>query len=152
MDVLNGQEVVSAIARNIRAGFTTDEIKEIYKDKPMQGMMTPCIYIQEVDMGHENQMRDSANWIFTIDVRAHAVEERTDKASWARSIQTRLISLINRITVSGQTVKSRSLRCRIEEDVLHVTLTYQFRVREVPIDYPDMEKLYYSETIRNWKG
>lgn len=41
MSALTGQEVVSAISAKLRNRFTTSQIAEIYKDKPVQQMALP---------------------------------------------------------------------------------------------------------------
>ena len=46
---LTGQEVISELVTRLRARFTTNQFKEVYKDKPIQGMVLPCIFVESVN-------------------------------------------------------------------------------------------------------
>ena len=43
---LTGQEVISELVTRLRTRFTINQFKEVYKDKPVQGMVLPCIFVE----------------------------------------------------------------------------------------------------------
>lgn len=149
MSKLTGQEVVSGVAKNIRAAFTTAEISAIYKDKPTQGMLKPCVFLHSVDSSHTNRLRGSADWGFIVDVRCHPADYETEVDSWARKLAVRLLPLVNKVNISGQVVKSYDLTWSVQDGVLHMIAKYSFRVRESPVYSPDMETMDYGSSIRD---
>lgn len=54
---LTGQEVISELVTRLRTRFTTNQFKEVYKDKPVQGMVLPCIFVEVSEYGFY-----SADW------------------------------------------------------------------------------------------
>lgn len=148
MNELTGDNVVSAIARNIRSKFAKTDIKEIYKELPQQNVQKPYAFIHQINAEHENQMRNSANWTFMLDIRVHPKDGQTDIQSWARSLAIRLIDALNIITISGQSVKSKSIEYKVEDNVLHFIVSYAYRVIRVEDNVPDMENLTYGEHLK----
>ena len=145
MDILTGEEVVSAISKNIRSGFSKQEIKAIYKNMPQQNTQKPYAFIHQISSDHQNEMRNRANWTFMLDVRVHPDDKQTDVQSWGRQIALRLIDILNIIIISGQAVKARSIQYKVEDGVLHFIVSYAFKVIRQETPVPDMQTLLYGE-------
>lgn len=149
MGVLNGQEIISEIARRLRAGFSESVFKEIYKDTPNQGFQPGCIFIHDVEDDHKNELRGYARWSFVVDIRCHPPKNVSAVFTWGRGIAVQAIDLVNKLEVSGQQVKASTIQWRVIDNVLHVICKYSFRVREVPIDDLLMRTLTYGERVKN---
>lgn len=150
MAILEGNEVVSSIAYNIKsfidAGIisNTDEIARLYKDTPIQGMVTPCAFIHSVSTEHTLEMRNYALWHYIIDVRCHPKPAQTNVQTWARHLAVKLLECIDRIQVDGQQVRAKDVTWNVEDNVLHMLCNYTFRVlRQIDPGNP-METLDYS--------
>lgn len=148
MSALTGQEVVSAISTKLRSRFTTSQIAEIYKDKPVQHMALPCIFIHEVDAAHRPAMRNTGWWDYIIDIRCHPDTMRTNISTWGRGLAVMILETVETIEVSGDIVKIRDAEWKVEDGVLHVIVKYSFRVYSVGTEIPDMETLTYGERIK----
>lgn len=148
MAVLGGEDVVSAVSINIRHRFSKDRIKAIYKNPPQQNIQKPYAFIHQINAQHQNEMRNSANWTFMLDIRVHPQDNQTDIQSWARGVALDLIEAINIITVSGQAVKAKSIEYKVEDNVLHFIVSYSYRVLHIEDDAPDMQTLLYGEHLK----
>ena len=148
MTALTGQEVVSQIAVRLGSRFSVEEFAEIYKDRPVQSMKTPCIFIHSVETTHTPDIGYYAWWDYIIDIRCHPGRMRTDIQTWARSLAPMIIDCVCKLTISDQQVKAKNATWRVEEDVLHVILTYRFRVMQKSDEIPDMQTLVYGEKIK----
>ena len=148
MGALTGQEVVSELAKQLRSRFSEQEFTEIYKDKPVQSMKTPCIFIHSVETIHTPELRNYAWWDNIIDIRCHPGKMRTDIQTWARSLGPMILDRVEQVTVVGQKVKAKNATWRVEDDVLHVIVKYSYRVMRKPEEVPDMETLIYGEKIK----
>lgn len=148
MAALTGQEVVSQIAMRLRSRFSDKEFAEIYKDKPVQSMKTPCIFIHSVETIHTPELRGYAWWDHVIDIRCHPGRMRTDIQTWARSLGPMILSTVERLTVAEQEVKVKNATWRVEDEVLHVIVKYSYRVLHQPEEVPDMQTLTYGERIK----
>ena len=148
MGALTGQEVVSELAKQLRSRFSEQEFTEIYKDKPVQSMKTPCIFIHSVETIHTPELRNYAWWDNIIDIRCHPGKMRTDIQTWARSLGPMILDCVAQVTVVGQKVKAKNATWRVEDDVLHVIVKYSYRVIRKPEEVPDMETLIYDEKIK----
>ena len=148
MSVLTSEDVVSAVATNVRSQFSTSEIKAIYKDLPQQNIKKPYAFIHQVNVTHTNLLKNRARWGFIIDIRVHPEDERTDIQTWARGIALRTIEAVNKITIAGQPVKATSIEYKVESDVLHVIVSYSYGVLHVDSEAPDMQTMSYGEKIK----
>lgn len=149
MAALTGQEIVSNAANRLRSRFSTTEFAKIYKDKPVQSMKTPCIFIHSVETIHTPESRGYGWWDHIIDFRCHPGKMQTDIHTWARSLGPMIVECVECLTVDNQQVKSRNATWRVEDGVLHVTMSYRYRVLQKPDDVPDMETLTYGEKIKH---
>lgn len=149
MAALTGQEVVSELATRLRKRFSDKEFAEIYKDKPVQSMRTPCIFIHSVETIHTPDLRNYAWWDHVIDIRCHPGKMRTDIHTWARSLGPMILDCVCRLTIDGHQVKVKNATWRVEDDVLHVIGTYSYRVMQKLEEVPDMQTLTYGERIKN---
>lgn len=148
MGALTGQEVVSEIAKRLRSRFSDKEFAEIYKDKPVQSMKTPCIFLHSVETSHTPELRRYAWWNHMIDIRCHPGRVRTDIQTWARSLGPLIVECIEHITINNQQVKATNISWRVEDDVLHVTTTYRYRVVQASEEIPDITTLKYGARIK----
>lgn len=148
MATLTGEDVVSAVSRQVRATFSKDAIKAIYKDLPQQNIQKPYAFIHQVNATHTNQLRNTGMWGFIIDIRVHPKDEQTNVQTWAREIALRMIEAVNIITIDGKPVKSTSLEYKVEDNVLHVISSYSFRVVQVEDKGPNMETMTYGERVK----
>ena len=149
MAALTGQEVVSAISTRLRSRFSQNEFAEIYKDKPVQSMKTPCIFIHSVETTHSPELKGYAWWDHIIDFRCHPGKMQTNIHTWARTLGPMIVECVECLTVNNQQVKSRNATWRVENDVLHVVMSYRYRVLQTPDDIPDMQTLTYGERIKH---
>ena len=148
MAALTGQEPVSECAKKLRSRFTANEIAEIYKDKPVQSMKTPCIFIHSVETTHTPDGRQYAWWDHIIDIRCHPGRMQTNIHTWARSLGPMITDCIEYITIDNQQVKAKNATWRVENDVLHVIVSYRYRVLRKSEEVPDMQTLAYGESIK----
>lgn len=148
MAALGGDCVVSAVAKNVRSQFSKEDLKELYKELPQQGVQKPYAFIHQINAEHQNQMRNSANWTFMLDIRVHPKDHETDIQSWARGVAFKLIEAVNIITVSGQSVKARKTEYSVQDNVLHFIVSYEFRVIHAESEVPDMENLLYGGHLK----
>ena len=148
MAALTGQEIVSDLAKRLRSRFSTTEFAEIYKDKPVQSMKTPCIFIHSVETTHTPDLRNYAWWDHIIDIRCHPGRMQTNIHTWARSLGPMIVDCVAYLTVDKQGVKAKNATWRVEDGVLHVIVNYGFRVLQKLEDVPDMETLAYGQKIK----
>ena len=148
MAALTGQEIVSALAKSLRNRFSDKEIAEIYKDKPVQSMKTPCIFIHSIETIHTPEMRNYAWWDQVIDIRCHPTKMRTDIHTWARSLAPMIMECASFVAFGDQGFKAKNATWRVEDDVLHVIVTYSYRVMQTLQEVPDMKTLTYGKRIK----
>lgn len=148
MAALTGQEIVSDLAKRLRSRFSTTEFAEIYKDKPVQSMKTPCIFIHSVETTHTPDFRNYAWWDHIIDIRCHPGRMQTNVHTWARSLGPMIIDCVSHLTVDEQRVKAKNATWRVEDGVLHVIVNYGFRVLQKLEEVPDMQTLAYGQKIK----
>ena len=149
MAALTGQEIVSDAARRLRSRFSNTEFAEIYKDKPVQSMKTPCIFIHSVETTHTPELRGYAWWDNIIDIRCHPGRMQTDVHTWARSLGPMIVECVQNLTIDNQQVKSRGATWRVENDVLHVVVTYRYRVLHRSEKSTYMHTLAYGGRIKH---
>lgn len=148
MAALTGQEIISQIAKRLRSRFSVKEFAEIYKDKPVQSMKTPCIFIHSVETAHTPELRRYARWDHIIDIRCHPGRMQTDIQTWACGLGPIILNTVEKITVVDQEVKVKSANWRVEDDVLHVVVRYSYRVMHQLEEVPDMQTLSYGNRIK----
>ena len=145
---LTGQEVISELVTRLRTRFTTNQFKEVYKDKPVQGMVLPCIFVESVNTVSTAQIGRYAMWDHSVDVRCHPPKMKNDTQTWARGVAVMVLEAISKIQVSGQQVKATRMEWRVVDDVLHVTARYSYRVLQTGDVIPDMQTLTYGQKIK----
>ena len=145
---LTGQEVISELVTRLRTRFTTNQFKEVYKDKPVQGMVLPCIFVESVNTVSIAQIGRYALWEYSVDVRCHPLKMKNDIQTWARGVAVMVVESISRIQISGQQVKATRIEWRVVDDVLHVTARYAYRVLQTGDVLPDMQTLTYGQKIK----
>lgn len=148
MAALTGQEIVSSLAMQLRSRFSSQEFAEIYKDKPVQSMKTPCIFIHSVETTHIPDVGKYAWWDNIIDIRCHPGRMQTNIHTWARTVGPIIVECASVVAIDDQGVRAREATCRVEDDVLHVIVKYKYRVMHVTDDAPDMQTLTYGERLK----
>lgn len=145
---LTGQEVISELVSRLRARFSTTQFKEIYKDKPVQGMELPCIFVESVNTVSTAQIGKYAMWDHSVDIRCHPTKMKNNIQTWARGVAVMVMEAVSRIQVSGQQVKATRFEWRVVDDVLHVSASYSYRVLQTGDSLPDMQTLTYGQKIK----
>ena len=145
---LTGHEVISEIVTRLRTRFPTTQFKEVYQDKPVQGMVLPCIFVESVNTVSIAQIGRYALWEYSVDVRCHPPKMKNDIQTWARGVAVMVLETISRIQISGQQVKATRIEWRVVDDVLHVTARYAYRVLQTGDVIPDMQTLTYGQKIK----
>lgn len=126
--ILEGTEVISALATNIRNAFTTTEIQAVYKDTPVQNILKPCIFLNMVSTIQQPLVKQRANRTYNIDIIVTGTDDNTELRTWFTKINERLLRVVDKITISEQTVKMTQGEANIENDELHLIVTYNFDV------------------------
>ena len=148
MPELRGDDVVSAVSKNIRQRFSKARLKALYKDLPQQNIQKPYAFIHQVSAQHKNERGNRATWTFILDIRVHPQDNQTDINVWAREMSMDIIEAINIITVSDQAVKAQSIEYKVEDKVLHCIVSYSFKVLHIEDNAPDMQNLLYGEHLK----
>lgn len=151
MTILTGDTVVSAISTAIRAGFTTDEIKNIYKNTPKQGLIAPCAFIHLVNTQMQNELRGRGTRSFLFDIRLHQTQDFDNFETWSRNISERLFYVLNPIVIDGLYIKPWRMESRENTDnnkIMHNFFTYNFKVRVIHDEIP-MEILELTERVKD---
>lgn len=146
--VLNGGEVISAIANAIYAAVTTQEVKAIYKNKATQGMDKPCVFIQQINQDRLNEMKGRGERIFLYDIRVHPSTDQTQIESWGHAIAEKIMNAITKVTVISKPLKVTKMGYSIQEDVVHILASYKFKVIEQTTPEELMQHLIFTEEVR----
>lgn len=126
--ILEGTEVISALATNIRNAFTTTEIQAVYKDTPVQNMLKPCIFLNMVSTIQQPRIQQKSNRTYIIDIIVTGTDDNTELKTWFTMINERLLRVVDKITISEQVVRMTQGEANIENDELHLIVTYNFDV------------------------
>lgn len=149
MEALTGQEIVSAITTRLRSRFSIDDFAVIYKDTPVQHMKVPCIFVHSVETLHTPQLRNYATWTEVIDIRCHPSQMQLDIFTWARTLGPTILDTVAKLQVHGQQVKIKSGTWKVEDRVVHIIVSYAYRVLQTEDGAPDMQTLEYGEHIKS---
>lgn len=145
---LTGQEVESDIAIRLRNKFSQDVFSKIYKDKPVQSIVTPCAFIHSIETTMTSEIGEYAWWNHLIDIRCHPGKLCTNIHSWARTLAPQICDCVQQLTINEQPVKCKEVSWRVENDVLHVIVSYKYRViRVIDEEEPSMETLIYKQQL-----
>lgn len=147
---LSSNDVISAITSNLLDSFE-GEITTVYKDTPVQGMIKPCFFIQQLEAIHNNQMRNTAIRTYFLDVRAHPPDSENNKITWCNNIGFKLMEVLESIYICNELVRATSIRYEIQEEVLHFFVEYSFKVVKVLPPETKMETLETMERIEYGK-
>lgn len=148
MSALTGQEIVSSLSTLLRSRFSKTEFAEIYKDKPVQSMKTPCIFIHSIETALIPDRGNYGWWDHLIDIRCHPGVMQTNVHTWARALGPMIAECANAVTINGQSVRSRETTWKVEDNVLHVIVKYKYRVMQIVDEAPDMQTLAYGQRIK----
>lgn len=151
MQVITGNTVVSAIATALRSSFTTEELKNIYRDTPTQGLIAPCAFIQQVNTSFQNELRDRGTRSYLMDIRLHQTQNFDEFETWSRDMSERILYAVNPITIDGLKIKPWLIEMHENTDhnkVMHILVTYNFKVKRIDDDGIPMEILDLNEFVR----
>jgi hypothetical protein len=73
---------------------------------------------------------------------------QTDIHTWASILGPMILDCVEYLTVDNQVVKARSATWRVENDVLHVIMSYRYRVLHKPEEVSYMQTLIYGKRIK----
>lgn len=132
--ILTGEEVISAIAIKIRESFTTTELAAVYKDTPIEDILKPCVFLNLVTVTHTPRMKNKGNRSYIVDIIATGSDDNTELYTWYSRLAERLFAVIDKITISEQTVRLIRAETNIENNELHLIITYNFNVIKVEDD------------------
>lgn len=138
--ILEGTEVISALATKIRNGFDTTEIQAVYKDTPTQNILKPCIFLNMVSTIQLPMVNNRSNRNYTIDIIVTGADDNTELRTWFTKINEQLLRVVDKITISDQTVRMVQGEANIENDELHLIVSYNFDViKQVDDDIVKMQ-------------
>ena len=126
--ILEGTEVISALATKIRKAFPTTEIQAIYKDTPVQDILKPCIFLNMVSTIQLPMVNRRSNRNYTIDIIVTGADDNTELRTWFTKINEQLLRVVDKIIISDQTVRMIQGEANIENNELHLIVTYNFDV------------------------
>lgn len=126
--ILEGTEVISALATKIRDGFSTTEIQAVYKDTPTQNILKPCIFLNMVSTIQLPMVNRRSNRNYTIDIIVTGADDNTELRTWFTKINEQLLRMVDKIIISDQVVKMVQGEANIENNELHLIVTYNFDV------------------------
>ena len=126
--ILEGTEVISALATKIRNGFDTTEIQAVYKDTPTQNILKPCIFLNMVSTIQLPMVNNRSNRNYTIDIIVTGSDDNTELRTWFTKINEQLLRVVDKIIVSDQIVRMVQGEANIENDELHLIVSYNFDV------------------------
>lgn len=146
--LIDGTEVVSGVAIALRNFFTEKEVPVIYKDKPIQGFVKPCFFIQLVSDSSQRIAKNSFMRNYIIDVRYHPADDNNAKETTCSQISNYVLDAVNTVIISDLPVKAYAMDCRVTDEVLHCITTYRFKVNETEQTLPKMESLDVKEGVK----
>ena len=126
--ILEGTEVISALATKIRDGFSTTEIQAVYKDTPTQNILKPCIFLNMVSIIQLPRINRKSNRNYTIDIIVTGADNNTELRTWFTQILEKLFRIVDTIIIDNQVIKLKQGDSNIENDELHLVVTYEFGV------------------------
>lgn len=126
--ILDGTEIISALATKLRNEFTTSEIQAIYKDTPIQNILKPCIFLNMVTVVQNPLMRNRRNRNYVVDIIVTGSDDNTELRTWFTQILEKLFRIVDTIIIDNQVIKLKQGDSNIENDELHLVVTYEFGV------------------------
>lgn len=148
MPALTGEDVISGIAKRLSTKISIAELANIYKNKPQQGMVKPCAFLHQIDYAQTSEMRNRANRDYLVDIRVHPSEDEQRIQSWGAKLGEKIILAVSTIDISGKPVRVKRAEWKIESEVLHIFVSYSFKViQEIEDTTPFMETLNHTERV-----
>lgn len=148
---LSATDVVSQVAMKLLDGFK-NEITTVYKDTPLEGMVKPCFFIQQLNTTHVKGLRNSGERIYFLDVRCHPNDKEDTKQTYCNAVGHKLFEVLDNITISGKRVTASNMRFEIMDNVLHFFVEYSFRVNKMGESIDKMRTLETEGFISYGKG
>lgn len=143
---LTSSDVVSQVSAKLLEGFK-DRIPTVYKDTPLEGMVKPCFFVQQLNTMHIKEMVNRGERRYFMVIRAHPTDDEDDKFTWCNSIGHDLFEVVDYIQISGQRVTAQTMRFEIVDNVLHFFVEYSFKVIQSRSPYTKMRVLDTNEYI-----
>ena len=126
--ILTGEEVISAIAIKLRAGFSSTEIQAIYKDTPTQDILKPNIFLNLISVTQTPLMNNKSNRLYLIDIIVSGSDSNNELYTWYNKVAEKIFGLVDNITISNMTVKMIRGEASIENEELHLIVSYNVNV------------------------
>lgn len=143
---LSYNDLISSVVDKLLSNFSS-EIPTIYKDTPIQGMVKPCFFIQQLTITYTKEMLNNGVIIYFLDIRAHPPESEDNKITWCNKVGFKLIETLDSITIKNQLIRASSTRYEIQDNVLHYFVQYSLRVSKELPNKPIMNTLETRQTL-----
>lgn len=156
LDFIRGNDLISAVAVQLRAAFTQKELPAIYKDKPRQNFIYPSVHIDLISQEQQKEMRHRGHRAVFLDLRIHPQRNQDTAQSWCRDVAEKMMDVLAGLWFKGTLMHSSLMDTYyVEKDqVQHLLIAYNFktlRVKEPVEDPVYLETLKHSETIKYGK-
>lgn len=149
--ILKANSFLNSIAKQVRAGFTTDEITQVYTDKSLQGFTPPCIMIHALPFVETTDLNDRALRIYNFDIVCFSREvDEYEFQTWTGDIVDRLSHITRWVNVEGRPNRRRSYTSYSEQEQfmrLHFTCQFSTYVEYVNTDYQPEYMEILEQTI-----
>lgn len=148
MGEITGQAILDSIAISLADNIAESDIKVIYINKALQDMETPSAFLHLLNVDHTPELRNRAQRDYMVDVRVHPPNNSTEKQTWLFNLAEKVCESVQNVDLFGPT-KARTIKWNITDDVLHVIVTYQFKVyHSIPDTGVLMQTLNYIERVK----
>lgn len=152
MAAIEGNDLVSAVARAVRASIPERELM-IYKDKPRQNFKDCSIYIDVLNFEQQKEMRKRYGSTEFLDLRLHPQRDYALAQSWCRAMNLRVQDAVQEIDFHGSKLTCKTYESYYieSEQVQHIILVYKYKTIRLPtIRKPKifMETLEVEETLK----
>jgi hypothetical protein len=139
---ITGETIKSAISLKIRSAFATSSgtppvtlYPTIYKEKVVQGMVKPCVFVWTMDVSPVKRMNNSFELPYQMNIRYEPSEGDEEKYKSCMNAAMTLIEALSSINVpidvDGEEVLKqvygRNMEFSITDDVLQFFASYTLR-------------------------
>lgn len=131
---ITGESITSAIALNLRSGFTSSEGEPpvIYKDQTVQDKQVPSFFIWTMDVDNTKVGRYYEQ-LYQMNIRYELEEGHEKPQETLRAIGMKCLDILGVIEVDNRPLNSTSINYQIVEGVLQVFANYTLKVTKPSI-------------------
>lgn len=147
---VESETVLNSITSLLRSTFSTEEIRDIYKDYVVQGAKEPFIVVKQINFTDYLQVRPHHSLRYMIDIRFHPVKKAQRHEQWGRNVSYKALQALQKdLNLFGQKIHFTSTETTYVDEVTHLLLVFSFFVREVVEDDEDMRKIRLRIRVRS---